>query len=127
AGPQGALGAGVTLMFGLGGCGGGSVSPPPPPSFTLSASPANPSIGQGGTGTSTVTVHGQNGFSDRVNLSVTGIPAGVTASFNPASTTNTSLLTLSVDSSVTTGSVALTVTGTAGSLSPKTPLNLTVA
>jgi hypothetical protein len=100
---------------------------PPQPGFTLSAAPANPTVGQGGTVTSTITVTPQNGFSGNVALSASSLPSGVSASFNPSSTASTSVLTLTAASSAAMGTSALTIIGTSGSLAPTTPVNLTVA
>ena len=94
--------------------------------YTLSASPSNLSILQGTSGTSSITVTPQNGFNGNVSLSTSGLPSGVTASFNPNSTTSTSTLTLTASSTATTGTVTVTVTGTAGNLSNATTLSLTV-
>ena len=47
--------------------------------------------GSGGHWTSTVTVTPKSGFTGTVALTATGLPAGVTASFNPASTATTSV------------------------------------
>lgn len=99
----------------------------PPPSFTLSASPTGPSVGQGGSVTTTITVVPQNGFSGMVALSASGLPTGVTAAFNPTSTATTSVLTLTAASSAATGTTSVTVTGMSGSLAPTAPVNLTVA
>jgi hypothetical protein len=118
----------IVAAFNLAGCGsgsgGGSSSQP---SFTLSASPNNPNVGQGGTVTTTITVNPQNGFTGSVALVASGLPTGVTASFNPASTSTTSVLTLSASSSASTGTTSVTVTGTSGSLMPTAPVSLTVA
>src|SRR5271166_4048126 len=84
----------VTAMLALVGCGSGSGTKTVAPSFTLSAGPANANVGQGGSATTTITVIGQNGFSGSVALTASGLPAGVTASFNPASTTTTSVMAL---------------------------------
>ncbi|MGO9087838.1 MAG: hypothetical protein ACLP6G_16185 [Terriglobales bacterium] len=99
----------------------------PQPGFTLSAAPANPMVGQGGSVTSTITVTSQVGFSGSVALSASGLPSGVSAAFNPPSTATTSVLTLTAASSAATGTSALTVIGTSGSLAPTTPVSLTVA
>jgi hypothetical protein len=107
------------------GCGGGGT--PAAPSFTLSAASASPSVVQGYSVTSTITVTPLNGFSGSVALSASGLPTGVTASFNPSSTSTASVLTLSATTTAATGAAAVTVTGMSGSLSPTTPLNLTVA
>ncbi len=97
------------------------------PNYTLSASPTSLSITQGTSGTSTVTVTPQNGFSGSISLSASGLPNGVTASFslNPASTTST--LTLAASSTATTGTVTVTITGTSGTLTHTTTIALTVS
>src|SRR5208282_5178811 len=64
------------------------------PNFSLSASPSSVTITQGASGTSTITVAPENGFTGNVSLSASGLPSGVTASFNPTSTSGTSVLTL---------------------------------
>jgi hypothetical protein len=96
------------------------------PNFSLSASPNTLSIVQGASGTSTISVTPQNGFSGSVSLSASGLPSGVTASFNPSSTTGTSTLTLTASGTATTGSATVTITGTSGSLTNTTSLALTV-
>jgi|GEM_PF-1689423 len=95
------------------------------PNYTLSASP-NLTIPQGASGTSTITVTPQNGFSGSVSLSASGLPSGVTASFNPNPATATSTLTLTASSTATTGTVTVTIMGTSGSLTQTTTVNLTV-
>src|SRR6516225_5320135 len=96
------------------------------PDFSLSASPNSLTITQGNMGTSTITVNPVNGFSGSVNLSVSGLPSGVTASFNPTSATSASTLTLTAASNAATGTVTLTVTGTSGGLTRTTSVTLTV-
>ncbi len=96
------------------------------PNFTLSASPGSLSIMQGASGTSTVTITPQNGFSSSVSLSASGLPSGVTASFSPNPATTTSTLTLAASGTATTGTVTVTITGTSGSLTHTTTVNLTV-
>jgi hypothetical protein len=96
------------------------------PDFTLSASPGSVSVTQGASGTSTITVNKLNGFNSSVSLSASGLPSGVTASFNPSSTTGTSTLTLSASSTATTGTSTVTITGTSGSLTRNTSVSLTV-
>ncbi|HVP53154.1 MAG TPA: protease pro-enzyme activation domain-containing protein, partial [Terriglobales bacterium] len=99
----------------------------PTPNFTLSANPSSVTITQGAPGgTTTITVNQQNGFHGSVSLSASGLPAGVTASFNPASTTTTSTLTLSANTTATVGTVNITVTGTSGSLTNPVQISLTV-
>jgi kumamolisin len=96
------------------------------PSFTLSDSPSSLTITQGGSGTSTITVHDVNGFTGSVTLSASGLPSGVTATFGTNPTTGTSVLTLTANATATTGTATVTITGTSGSLSATTTLALTV-
>jgi subtilase family serine protease len=97
------------------------------PGFTLSDSPSSLTITQGGPGgTSTITVHPFGGFTGSVSLSASGLPSGVTAVFNPTSTTSTSVLTLTASSTATTGTATVTIKGTSGSLTATTTLTLTV-
>ncbi|HEY6943661.1 MAG TPA: S53 family peptidase, partial [Candidatus Acidoferrum sp.] len=103
----------------------------PQGNFTLSASPSSLTIVQGASGTSTITITPQSGFNGSVSLSASGLPAGVTASFNPSSTASTntastSTLTLAASSTATTGTVTVTVTGSSSNLSSSTTISLTV-
>ncbi len=102
-------------------CGGAAT-----PDFALSASPGSVAVTQGGSGTSTITVTPLNGFTGSVSLSASGLPAGVTATFNPASTTGTSTLTLTASGTATVGTSTITITGTSGALTHTTTISLTV-
>ncbi|WP_187143402.1 FG-GAP-like repeat-containing protein [Terriglobus albidus] len=84
------------------------------PTFTLSGS-GTVNIGQGTSGTGYLYVNGQYGFSGNVNLSVSGLPSGVTATFSPNPTTGSSQITFAAASSVAVGQYPLTITGTSGS------------
>src|SRR4029077_12416472 len=97
------------------------------PDFSLSASPRNLTVAQGSNGSSVITVAPQNGFTGSVSLSASGLPSGVTASFNPASATTTSSLTLTASATAATGTSTVTITGTSGSLSHTTTVSLTVS
>ncbi|MGA3334023.1 MAG: chitobiase/beta-hexosaminidase C-terminal domain-containing protein [Terracidiphilus sp.] len=57
------------------------------PNFTLGASPATLVLASGGTGTTTLTVTPQNGFNAAVSFACSGLPAGASCSFNPATVT----------------------------------------
>ena len=96
------------------------------PSFALAASPSTVGINQGSSGTSTIYVQSLYGFTSAVNLSIAGLPAGVTASFSPASTTGTSTLTLTTSSTATPGTTTLTVTGISGTLTATTNVTLSI-
>jgi uncharacterized membrane protein len=98
------------------------------PSFTLVASPASVTVVQGATAQSTVTITRQNGFAAAVAFSAAGLPAGVTATFNPASTTGTtSVVTFTAAANAAPGTATVTVTGTGGGLTRTTTIALTVA
>ena len=95
------------------------------PSFTLSA--YGITVGQGQTSSAWVYMNGVNGFNSAVNLSVSGLPSGVTASFNTNPTTSYSnMLTFNVGATVPTGQYPITITGTSGSNTQTTTLTLTV-
>jgi hypothetical protein len=87
------------------------------PDFSISASPADLNLTLGTDGQSTISIAAVGGFNSTVNLSVSGVPAGVQTSFSPASTTTTSTLSLSVGKQAATGPYSITITGTSGSLS----------
>ena len=57
-----------------------------------------------------------NGFTGTVTFSVTGLPSGATATFNPVSVTTSGSTTLNVSTSAATppGSYPLTIRGTSG-------------
>jgi hypothetical protein len=96
------------------------------PTFTLSTAGYS-TIGQGSTGTSYVYVYPQNGFSGSVNLSISGLPSGVTATLGTNPTTYSSSLLVTVASTAAVGSSTLTITGTSGSLTQTSTMTLTVA
>jgi hypothetical protein len=104
-----------------------TVNAPAQPNFTLSASPSSLSVTQGNSGSSTVTVNPVNGFTGTVSLSASGLPAGVTASFNPTSTATTSTVTFTVSSTATVGTANITITGTSGTLTHTATISLTIA
>jgi len=99
------------------------------PDFSLSASPSSRSIVQGGGTTYTATVTAGMGFSGIVSLNVSGLPAGASASFTPASISTSGSSTLSVATSSTTspGSYPLTITATSGALNHTAGVTLVVS
>src|SRR5262249_11637712 len=92
----------------------------PAPSFTLSVSPSLVSVVQGGSGSSTISIGPQNGFSGNVSLSASGLPSGVTASFNPPSTTGISTLPLTATSVAVAGTFSVTRKGVAAGMTQQT-------
>jgi hypothetical protein len=98
--------------------------------FSLSASPASQSVNQGNSTSYTVTETGINGYVGTVTYSVTtGLPAGASASFAPASTTGSGTTTLTVATLATTpvGTYTLTISGTDGTLTHTASVTLVVS
>jgi uncharacterized membrane protein len=95
------------------------------PTFTLS-NWGSITIGRGTSTTSTIDVNPENGFSGTVNLAVSGLPSGVTASFSPNPTTAGTTLTLTANTSAVLGTQTITVTGTSGSQTATTTSSLGV-
>ncbi len=96
--------------------------------FSISATPASATVTAGGNTSYTATVTGSGGFNGSVSFSVTGLPAGASASFNPTSVTGSGSSTMSVSTSTSTpsGTFTLTITGTSGSLVHSTTVALVV-
>lgn len=100
------------------------------PDFALSASPAGLSVTHGGSGSSTISSTVTGGFNAAVALSVSGLPSGVTASFNPASIaapgSGSSALTFTASSTAVVGTSNVTVTATGGGVTHSTTVSLTI-
>ena len=84
--------------------------------FTIVATPTSRTITRGAIATYNVMITAEQGFSDTVNLTVSGVPGRATATFNPASIVNSgaSMLTVDTDSNVQRRTRTLTITGTSG-------------
>jgi hypothetical protein len=99
------------------------------PDFSISA--ASPvAVSPGASVDSSVTISPTNQFKSAVSLACSsGLPAGVTCSFNPSSVTGSGSSTLNLAAAATTpaGSYAITVTGTSGSLVHPATVTLTVS
>jgi fibronectin type 3 domain-containing protein len=89
------------------------------PDFSLSFSPSTQSVAPGNSTTYTVNVISGASFTGSVGFAVTGLPSGATASFNPptVTTSGSTIMTITTVSSTPTGTFALTVTGSSGTLS----------
>ncbi|HWG99693.1 MAG TPA: M4 family metallopeptidase [Pilimelia sp.] len=100
----------------------------PSDNFSISVSPTAGSVQQGQSVTTTVSTRTTQGNAQTVTLSASGLPAGVTASFNPPSVTSggSSTLTLTASASATVGAKAITITGTAPSGSHTATYSVTV-
>src|SRR5437763_8574751 len=117
------------------GCGGGPTaeikSPPPPlPDFSISLSPSSTTISQSSTSSGiAVSVQALNGFSGDVQMTLSGMPAGVTA--NPQSpftvpSGGSATVLIGAAASAAIGNSSISVQGASGSLIHSTTIALTV-
>jgi hypothetical protein len=99
------------------------------PGFTLSATPATVSLPANGTpSTVSLLATAQNGFSAKVQVTIAGLPAGVTAQPSPITLTpgTAATLTLTAPAGTAAGSSTVTLTGTSGSLTHTASVVVTV-
>lgn len=90
-----------------------TITAAPTGGFTLALNPASLTVQQGTSGNTTVTITRTAPFAGTVNLAASGLPNGVTASFNPAAATGgTSTLTLTAAANAAVGQATVTITGT---------------
>jgi hypothetical protein len=101
----------------------------PAPDFTISASPSSQSTVQGGSVPYTASISALNGFSNVVNLSVSGLPSGATASFVPTSVTGSGSSTLTVTTAVNTpvGAYTLNISVATATLNHSVNVTLVVS
>jgi uncharacterized membrane protein len=101
------------------------------PNFSLSAAPASLIVVQGNQGSSSINSTLSGTFNGAINLSASGTPSGVTASFAPATLaapgSGNSVMTLAANKSVPVGSYPVTVTGNGGGIQQMAVVTLTVA
>lgn len=107
-----------------GGGDGGTTNPPPAVGdFGLTLSSTTLSVVQGGTTTLTASVARTGSFTGTVDISAEGLPAGVTASFNPSTVgagVTSTVLTVTAAASVVPGNYTFTIRGRATGISDKT-------
>ena len=100
------------------------------PSFTLTANASVETVVVGAPAALTLTSATVNGFNSAVNLSVNGLPRGVTAGFSPTSIAapggGHSTLTLIETTGATAGTYSLEVTAVGEGVTKNLPLSLTV-
>jgi len=126
----------ASLVAAAAACGGDGPMPPPPPpppagGINVAVSAPSLNVAAGGTQTATVTVARLNGFTGAVSLSLDGAPAGVTASFDPASVASdatTSTVTVTAEPAAAPGTYQTTVRARGQGVADRTTtLSLTVA
>ncbi|MDT5027858.1 MAG: hypothetical protein QOE61_4284, partial [Micromonosporaceae bacterium] len=103
-------------------------APPTGNDFSISASPASGSVVRGSSATTTVSTALTSGSAQTISFSASGLPAGATASFTPASVSTgaSSTLTIATSTSTPTGTYPITITGTGTSATHTTSYSLTV-
>src|ERR1035438_8932058 len=97
--------------------------------FSIATVPSTLTVTAGGSTSFAVSIAGQNGFSDSVAVTLSGLPAGVTTS--PASpfivpAGGSQAVTLSIPATVAAGNFTLTASGTSAALTHSASLALTV-
>jgi YVTN family beta-propeller protein len=129
------------IFSAVAGCGGGGGSNTPPtgpgtpggpgptPSFSIGASPSPVALFPNATAQLSLTVTEQNSFSGAVTVSISGLPAGVSAT--PASpfalTSSSQNIVLAADGTAKVGTYSLGVQGSSGSTISKTTVSLNIA
>ncbi|KAA6212372.1 chitinase [Streptomyces albofaciens JCM 4342] len=105
-----------------------SGSSTPQNDFSVTAEPAAGSVTAGGTATTTVRTAVTAGEAQKVNLTVSGVPAGVTAALSPDSVTagGSATLTLATTAAAESGTHRVTVTGTGPAGSHTATYTLTI-
>jgi hypothetical protein len=116
---------GLMLALALGGCGGdgnGVTDPPTPdPTLQIGVNPSAVSVEAGGAGQFTVSVTRGGGFAGAVNLTVEGLPSGVTANAPAvAAGASSGVVTLSASASASAGNASLTVRAQGTGVAPAT-------
>jgi hypothetical protein len=99
------------------------------PDFALAATPASQSVTAGNSTSYTATVTPSGGYTGTVSFSVSGLPAGATGTFTPASVTTSGSSTLAVTTTtaVAAGTYPLVITGTDGTLTHTASVSLVVS
>lgn len=102
--------------------------PPPSPSFTLTTGSSSRILPMRSGASQVINVVPANGFTGDVSFSVSGLPAGASASFSPPSvnTAGFSTMTVSWGAGVPAGIYQLAVTGVGGSLRQTISVTLAV-
>jgi len=96
--------------------------------FSITVSPTSQTVNAGASTTYTINTAVTSGVAQTINLSASGLPAGVTASFNPATVTagGSSTLTLTVAATAAAGTTQFTITGTGTSATHSVNASVTV-
>ena len=104
-------------------------APAPIPSLELTPSAASISVVAGSNGSANIIATTGGGFNSPISLSASGLPAGMTVNFSPASiaSAGSSTMTISTASSVAKGSYTITISGSGGGLNQTTTVAVVVS
>jgi subtilisin-like proprotein convertase family protein len=96
--------------------------------FSITPSPTSQSIASGSSGSYTINTAVLSGAAQNINLTVSGLPAGVTGSFSPTSVTagGSSTLTVTVAANTASSTTQFTITGTGTSATHTVNASVTV-
>lgn len=97
--------------------------------FSISATPSSQTVFAGSNTSYSLNVGALDGFTGIVGLAASGLPAGVGASFTPASVTGgsgTSILSVTTASTATAGIFTITIQGTSNGLTHETTVQLVI-
>jgi len=108
-----------------------NTTPPPPPNgFSIAASPATLGLISGNSANTAVSTSPVGSFSSDISLTASGLPSGLSASFNPttiaAPGAGSSTLTVAADPSLASGNYSFTVAGSGGGSSAQSSLAVNV-
>jgi hypothetical protein len=104
-----------------------TVTAAPASTFSLVSTPTSLSVAQGATNaTGGVKATRNGGFSGTITYSLTSAPTGVTATFTPTSTTDSTQVSISATSAITPGTYAVLIHGVSGDFQVWTPLTVVV-
>jgi kumamolisin len=103
----------------------------PTANFSINISPGSVTVQQGGSGNTTVAAVLSGGFDAAITWSASGLPTGVTATFNPVTSpapgSGDSTRTLDVPSTITPGTYTITVSGSGSGITHTATFSLIVA
>ncbi|MCA9836928.1 MAG: S8 family serine peptidase [Trueperaceae bacterium] len=99
----------------------------PSASLGLELSSADVTVLQGSSATLKVTVKAESSLKENVKLELAGLPAGVTASFEPELTQTTSILTVTANQGAKLGQAQVSIKGSMSQQGAEAKFSLTVA
>ncbi len=94
--------------------------------FTFYPSQGTFSLVAGASANATITMTRMNGLTGSATFSITGLPAGITATVSPASTANTTSFFIGTRTNTLPGTYSATLTGTLGGVTHTVSLNFVI-